>query len=392
MSGRDPDRDRAGDRNTNEGARRREKLERAILQRLGQTDYTVTGGDNIDRIARRIGSGNETFITPNPGDDFEEDRERNWINFKNKFGITAKGDVDDLIEALPQRRQSAVKDTIRDVMEDEGVMSVLEYAFQRIPLDDPNNEQIIDDILDDVPPEVLRGVAENRLGNVAQEIPGGLSFGDVGPATVDNDEILERLGVIAGRTYGNIEQALDDLEQQVSNAESDARREILNRFEAAFGQRFDDVDDAINSLRDQFTQLQNLDIETVEAAFLGGGDTPGVSLPAGFSELEPAVKDIASGVIDLQATADALPSRNRRRAERSPTFGFGRARLNGSTSAKQSSTTRSYSGPTPTSPKTPIPRSKVSTTTPTAPNWLSPNRTTTPTTPTTTAMRNRRLN
>lgn len=310
MSG--SERDRADDRTTNENKQRLEKLERAISARLSQTDFDAAGQGEIDRISRRLASAPENYLTPEPNDPWEEDIERNWQNLKSEFGLKSKGDTQRDRKDFPDRRRRAERRKVGDIVAENDTLEVLRYVYDGFStvLDD-DTKAAIDGIITVVDPAAFREAAENEIGNLEQELPFDFSFG--GSSGPDNDEILERLEEIGGRTYGTVGIALRDLEDQLQNADQQARRNILNRFEQAFGQRFDDIDDAIDSLRDQFTQLQNLDIETVEAAFLGGDEIPGVSLPAGFSGLEREVRERAADVIDLDATADSLPSRNRRR-------------------------------------------------------------------------------
>lgn len=312
MSGRD-DRDRARDRSTNEQKRRLEKLQNDILRLLGQTDFDK-GQDEIDRIQRRLSSNPEKYLTPYDAEDFEEDRSTNWERLKDRFGLRGKGEAQRLERDSEDRIQANLEQQVDESFDEYGLTQIVELIYDDTDimtdgsLDSEATERVRS-LVDEVGEEPFKEEARRRINRLADKIP---DF-DPGSDSVVNDEILERIEEATGRNYTSLDSALNALRDQLNNAEQNATQELLNRFEVAFGQRFEDVDEAVNQLRDQFTNLQNLDIETVEASFLGGDETPGVSLPAGFSELKSDVQQRAAEVIDLEATADVLPSRRRER-------------------------------------------------------------------------------
>ena len=296
---------------------RLQSLQASISQYLAQTNFDVGDQGEIDRIERRLASNPEKFITPNPGVPFQEDLSGNWERIKSEFGLTPQGDLERQLQDYDRRVRDFLLQSVRQVIDEQGVLDVANYVYDGTPTGDPSVDETIDDMLAEASPDVFKAEIENRLAELEDEVPGTLEFGQ---PSADETAVLETINDILGENYSNIDRALDDIQSQLRNAETDAERRIINRFEAAFGQRYDGVDDAINSLRDQFDTLQDLDIDTVEASFLGGRDTPNVSLPAGFGEYEDAVLEAIGAVIDLEATADQL------RLNRSTPFGDVRIR------------------------------------------------------------------
>lgn len=282
---------------------RLQSLRNSISQYLAQTSFDVGDQGEIDRIERRLASNPEKFITPNPGVPYQEDLSGNWERIKDEFGLTPQGELQRQLQDYDRQVRDFLLQSVRQVIDEQGVLDVANYVYGGVPTGDPSIDETIDDMLEEASPDVFKAEIENRLAELESEVPGTLEFGQ---PSVDKTAVLETVNDILGENYSSADRALDDVQEQLRNAETDAERRIINRFEAAFGQRYDGVDDAINSLRSQFDTLQDLDINTVEASFLGGRDTPNVSLEAGFAEYEDAVLEAIDAVIDLEATADQL--------------------------------------------------------------------------------------
>jgi len=282
---------------------RLQSLRGSIVQYLSQTNFDLGNQGEIDRIERRLASNPEKFITPNPGVPYQEDLSGNWERIKDEFGLTPQGELQRQLQDYDRQVRDFLLQSVRQVIDEQGVLDVANYVYGGVPTGDPSVDETIDDMLAEASPDVFKAEIENRLAELESEVPGTLEFGQ---PSVDESAVLETINDILGENYASVDRALDDVQEQLRNAETDAERRIINRFEAAFGQRFDDTDDAINSLRSQFDTLQDLDIDTVKASFLGGRDVPNVSLPAGFGEYEDAVADAIESVIDLEATANRL--------------------------------------------------------------------------------------
>lgn len=293
MSGSDRNRDISANED------RVDDLVEIISRYFSQTNYDVRGQGDIDKIERDFGNRPRDFITPNPNLGVFQDASQNWAALKKEYNIVPAGEKEDLIADESDRVEDEIRRGVGRLVDDVGAVEVADYIYNDIPTGDEQAEAQIDDLLSEYPPDLFTNEIENRLRNLTDRV-GAIDLGS------DDSETLAKLNELTQRDRTSIGAAIDDIEDQLQDAKATVQQRFLTRFEQAFGQRFGDVDDAINSLRDQFDTLQDLDIETVRASFLGGRDTPNVSLEAGFAEYEDAVLEAIDSVIDLEATADSL--------------------------------------------------------------------------------------
>ena len=232
-----------------------------------------------DRVTGELNRGPDKLI------DSSLSASANYDIIKDKSNIqpenlrrSGQRDVED------QQIQFAL-DEIESQFQEYGMEAVAD-AYDQDRLAPPELQGRFDDVFTEYGPDLYREIAYNEIGRVidAFEMDAELLSGPR----------LESLREQA-------EQSPGDMGQDIRDAE----RQVLDRLEVAFGQRFDDLDDAVESLRDRIDALQDLDVRSGAIRLRGNRDArPSVAVEIGFGQFEQAVREQVDRAIDRDALAD----------------------------------------------------------------------------------------
>ena len=266
----------------------RERIERMWDQMsVWIQNASWTDPDAADRAEQAVDDrGVDAFFDPLPGVPFNEAVSANYDDFKNQFGLETQTEREQEIRDMDDRQRRAAIDEVESQFREFGIQAVADAFENAAP---PELQQRFDDVFAEFGPDFYRTIAFNEISNTAQEF--------------DLDAQL----ISQSRLDALREQA----EQTTQNGEAirDAERQVLDRLEVAFGQRFDDLDDAVESLRDRIDALQDLDVRSGAIRLRGNRDArPSVAVEIGFGQFEQAVREQVDRAIDRDALVD-LPRR-----------------------------------------------------------------------------------
>ena len=258
-----------------DGRERMESIWSSIQNWMYNTNWTDP--DAADRVTQAVNDqGVDKFIDPLPGVPFNEAASGNYASIKEEFGLETERDREVARADFEDRQKAAAQDEVEDQFREYGIQAVADAFENRAG---PELQERFDDVFREFGPDFYRTIAFNEIGTVVDEF-------DLDAELVSRDR-LEALQNQTGRPESTAEQ----LRQ--------AERQVLDRLENAFGQRFDDVDDAIASLRDRIDNLQQLDVRTGEVRIKGRrGGPPAIVTEVGFGAFEDATKQQASQAID----------------------------------------------------------------------------------------------
>ena len=260
---------------------RMESIWNTIQSWMRNTNWTDP--DAADRVVQAVNEqGVDAFIDPLPGVPFNEAASGNYDSLKEQFNLQTGQERDAEIRDFGDRQRRAAIDEVEDQFQEFGIQAVADAFENRAP---PALQQRFDDVFAEFGPDLYRDIAFNEIGRVVDDF-------DIDGQLV-SDDLLESLR--------------EEAEQGTDNGEAlrDAERRVLDRLEVAFGQRFDDLDDAIESLRDRIDSLQQLDVRTGDITLRGNRDAPpSVSVEIGFGEFESRVREQVDRAIDRDALSD----------------------------------------------------------------------------------------
>lgn len=260
---------------------RMESIWNTIQSWMRNTNWTDP--DAADRVVQAVNEqGVDAFIDPLPGVPFNEAASGNYDSLKERFNLQTGQERDAEIRDFGDRQRRAAIDEVEDQFQEFGIQAVADAFENRAP---PALQQRFDDVFAEFGPDLYRDIAFNEIGRVVDDF-------DIDGQLV-SDDLLESLR--------------EEAEQGTDNGEAlrDAERRVLDRLEVAFGQRFDDLDDAIESLRDRIDSLQQLDVRTGDITLRGNRDAPpSVSVEIGFGEFESRVREQVDRAIDRDALSD----------------------------------------------------------------------------------------
>jgi len=258
-----------------DGRERMESIWSQIQNWMENTNWT--DADAADRVTQAVRDGGvDKFIDPLPGVPFPEAASGNYAEIKQEFGLETERERDTARRDFEDRQKAAAADEVEDQFREYGIQAVADAFEERAP---PELQERFDDVFAEFGPDFYREIAFNEIGQVVEQF-------DIDAELVSRSR-LEALQEQTGRR--------ESTAQQMRQAE----REVLTRLERAFGQRFDDVDDAITSLRNRIDQLQNLDVRSGDVFLRGRREgPPGIVTEIGFGAFEDAAKEQASKAID----------------------------------------------------------------------------------------------
>jgi hypothetical protein len=118
----------------------------------------------------------------------------------------------------------------------------------------------------------------------------------------DNDELLDRFQSVLGERPVTVDDGFARVERRIERKRELAAQNFVNRLATAFGGDFEDVDDAVESIRDRFTELQGFDVRTGDILLRGNREfRPSVSVEIGFGTFEQDVREQVDRAIDRDA-------------------------------------------------------------------------------------------
>lgn len=237
---------------------RRQAIINQIQSWIAVTNFAALGGQDIDQVVAGI--------------DFEAEVDstlparQNWEIIKDKFNLVTKGELQELIRAREEQEVERVREEIRDQLETYGIEDVADAINQR-PGAPPDLQRRVDDVLDEYPPDVYDVEIANEVAGILDVLGGDFR--------VAESQRLERL----------------EEEAQAVRDPVEARQEVLNEFERAFGQRFDDVGDAVRSIRERIEQARGERLEIAPIMARRAGESIRVQIADGeaFQEFEELV-------------------------------------------------------------------------------------------------------
>lgn len=255
---------------------RMESIWASIQNWMENTDWTDP--DAADRVIQSVeDQGVDKFIDPLPGVPFNEAASGNYESIKQEFGLETGAERNVARQDFADRQKRAAVDEIEDQFQEYGIQAVADAFDERAP---PELQARFDDVYREFGPDYYRDIAFNEIGRVVDDF-------DIDAELVSADR-LESLQEQAGDAGGSTAE-------QMRRAE----REVIDRIELAFGQRFDSVDDAITRLRDRIDQLQDLNVRSSDVRLRGNRDAPpSVTVDIGFGQFEARVREQVDEAID----------------------------------------------------------------------------------------------
>lgn len=240
-----------------------------------------TDPDAADRVEEAVNTqGVEVFIDPLPGVPFKEAASGNYENIKEEFGLETGRERDIAQLDFQDRQKRFAVDEIDSQFEEFGIRAVADAFTDQAP---PELQERFDGVYTEYGPDFYRDIAFTRISQILNDL-------DLDAELVSEDR-LEALQEAAEATTDTPAEEMRD-----------AERRVVDRLEGSFGQRFEDLDDAVESLRNRIDQLQELDVRSGEIALRGNRDSPpSVSVEIGFGEFERAVREQVDRAIDRDA-------------------------------------------------------------------------------------------
>lgn len=259
-----------------DGRDRMESIWAQIQNWMYNTEWTDANA--ADRVTQAVEDGGvDKFIDPLPGVPFPEAASGNYADIKQEFGLETKRDRDTARADFEDRQKAAAADEVEDQFREYGIQAVADAFDQQAP---PALQGRFDDVFAEFGPDFYREIAFNEIGQVVDQF--------------DLDAEL----ISQGR-LDSLQEAASQRDTSTAEQMRNAERQVVDRLERAFGQRFDDLDDAVTRIRDRIDALQQLDVRTGEVRIKGRRDgPPAVTTEVGFGAFEQAAKRQASRAID----------------------------------------------------------------------------------------------
>lgn len=262
-----------------DGQSDRERMEQ-IWNRVqvywSNSDFSNPG--KADRAFEAItDQGLDKFIQPLPGVPFPEAVSANNQSLKDEFGLVTKTEEKIEQRDFQDRQERQVVQEIEDQFREFSIREVADAIQGTAP---PELQERFDDVIEQYPLEYYREIAFNEIGSLVDEF-------DLDAQLVSGDR-LRALQESSGR-------GTESTAQQMRQAED----QVITRLERAFGQRFEDLDDAVSSIRDRIDALQDLDVESGDVRIVGRRDgPPAIRTEIGFGAYEDAAREQAGKAID----------------------------------------------------------------------------------------------
>lgn len=262
-----------------DGQSDRERMEQ-IWNRVqvywSNSDFSNPG--KADRAFEAItDQGLDKFIQPLPGVPFPEAVSANNQSLKDEFGLVTKTEEKIEQRDFQDRQERQVVQEIEDQFREFSIREVADAIQGTAP---PGLQERFDDVIEQYPLEYYREIAFNEIGSLVDEF-------DLDAQLVSGDR-LRALQESSGR-------GAESTAQQMRQAED----QVITRLERAFGQRFEDLDDAVSSIRDRIDALQGLDVESGDVRIVGRRDgPPAIRTEIGFGAYEDAAREQAGRAID----------------------------------------------------------------------------------------------
>lgn len=262
-----------------DGQSDRERMEQ-IWNRVqvywSNSDFSNPG--KADRAFEAItDQGLDKFIQPLPGVPFPEAVSANNQSLKDEFGLVTKTEEKIEQRDFQDRQERQVVQEIEDQFREFSIREVADAIQGTAP---PELQERFDDVIEQYPLEYYREIAFNEIGSLVDEF-------DLDAQLVSGDR-LRALQESSGR-------GAESTAQQMRQAED----QVITRLERAFGQRFEDLDDAVSSIRDRIDALQGLDVESGDVRIVGRRDgPPAIRTEIGFGAYEDAAREQAGRAID----------------------------------------------------------------------------------------------
>jgi hypothetical protein len=262
-----------------DGQSDRERMEQ-IWNRVqvywSNSDFSNPG--KADRAFEAItDQGLDKFIQPLPGVPFPEAVSANNQSLKDEFGLVTKTEEKIEQRDFQDRQERQVVQEIEDQFREFSIREVADAIQGTAP---PELQERFDDVIEQYPLEYYREIAFNEIGSLVDEF-------DLDAQLVSGDR-LRALQESSGR-------GTESTAQQMRQAED----QVITRLERAFGQRFEDLDDAVSSIRDRIDALQDLDVESGDVRIIGRRDgPPAIRTEIGFGAYEDAAREQAGKAID----------------------------------------------------------------------------------------------
>lgn len=179
--------------------------------------------DKADRLMEDVFENFDAFIDP------QQSASDNWEKIKDELGLRTKSESIKRMRDAADAADQQAYDEIERIVEEYGPLAVFEAVYEREPDVDPELERIVDDLLTEaVTPDEFDPF-------VRTELQGRLDLAETG------FEIRRR-------------EDIEDMEQRLREAREtdsgDAEERALSELERSFGMRFDDLDDAIQRIRE----------------------------------------------------------------------------------------------------------------------------------------------
>ena len=262
-----------------DGQSDRERMEQ-IWNRVqvywSNSDFSNPG--KADRAFEAItDQGLDKFIQPLPGVPFPEAVSANNQSLKDEFGLVTKTEEKIEQRDFQDRQERQVVQEIEDQFREFSIREVADAIQGTAP---PELQERFDDVIEQYPLEYYREIAFNEIGSLVDEF-------DLDAQLVSADR-LRALQESSGR-------GTESTAQQMRQAED----QVITRLERSFGQRFEDLDDAVSSIRDRIDALQGLDVESGDVRIIGRRDgPPAIRTEIGFGAYEDAAREQAGRAID----------------------------------------------------------------------------------------------